>query len=581
MALTKQNLIDQAALELEIAKEIEDSNTKPTVQMDIPLYHAMKSAKYRSAALSRLADDLPGGTPTPTPAPTESYTIALIGSSSTYRFTTEGLGTPNNNVLVSTDGLTYTPMTAGRMCMDAGNLILAETGYAVRWLSCGINGTTLSQWEADGSAERAAAVATINAAIGCNAALIQVGYNEFAFGGAITYEGFKRKWRSLIAKLRAETNQPGLLIFIGMSQDASDYPAAVQMAREVEMAVANNDVNVVLGYQTYDLATYDGIHQTEPSQAITATRFAPQFVSVVKNRAQYRGPFISSAKAVNDNTTDVIISHRKGTDFTAAASIPGFVLISQSGNRMDATGTKLSATSIRLSHASRIGASWQVAYAPDAGAADDAGIIKDNATPNLPLEISERTFIVGDFPVLSDMQAKVAFRSGATSDPTPADWNRLAGGDHTTNMTMALVNPAGQALGWSIFVDAITSTSNQGSVTGNDSGKYPDSVIMQYHYNGMDPAGGPTIPITAVVWRGLNPASTYYIEALGNRASSPRDSIFTIDAIAKPLDAAFNTSRFVSFAGVRPKSDGTITMTYQPKADQFYAYINGAVCRKE
>lgn len=467
------------------------------------------------------------------------------------------------------------------MCMDAGSLILAATGYGVRWIDGGANGTTLTDWEADGSPQRAAAVAHINAAGGCNAALIQVGYNEFAFGGTITYEGFKKKWRSLIAKVRAETNQPGLLIIMGMSQDASDYSAAVQMAREAELAVANNDVNVILGFQTYDLDTYDGIHQTEPSQAITATRFAAQFIAVVKNQMQHRGPYVTSATVVNDTTTDVTLAYRYGTDFTAAASIPGFVLVTPVGARNDAVGTKLSANTIRLTHPARGGASWQVAYAPDAGAVDNANVLKDNAQPPLPLEVTERTFIVGDFALLADMQAKVAFRSGANSDATPAGWNRFAGTDYATNLSMPLNNPAGQPLGWSLTADMITATSNQGAITGNDSGVAPDAVLQQYWYNGNNPSGGAVVPLTTIVWRGLNPAWTFRSVFCGSRAAPTRNTIFTSDGSPVNLDCAQNTSRVATFIGRRPKSDGTLTMTFERQPDQLYGYMNFAMLAKE
>jgi hypothetical protein len=584
MALTPTELSDLQALELEIAHQIEEANTKPTVQQDVPRYYAMSGAKMRAAALAKIIGDavpLPTPTPTPTPAPANTYSIALIGSSSSYRYPREGAGVVNNGVTFSTDGVTFTPMTAGRMCMDAGNAILAATGYGVRWIDGGANGTTLTDWEADGSALRAAAVGRINAAGGCNAALVQVGYNEFAFGGAITYEGFKRKWRSLIAKLRAETNQPGLLIIMGMSQDASDYPAAVQMAREAELAVANNDVNVILGFQTYDLDTYDGIHQTEPSQAITGARFAAQYVAVVKNQAQHRGPYVTAATPVSSTITDVTIAHRYGTDFTAAAQIPGFVLVAANGARNAAVGTKLSATTIRLTHADRLGASWQLAYAPDAGATDNAGVLRDNGAPPLPLEVTERTFIVGDFALLADMQAKTAFRSGVNSDPTPADWNRLGGGDYSADLSMPLNNPAGQPLGWSIGVDLITATSNQGAVTGNNTGRVVDSVLQHYFFNGNNPSGGAVVPVTSVTWRGLNPAWSYSIEALGSRAAATRNTIFTIDGIAINLDCAQNTSRFVTFTGRRPKPDGTITMTFERQPDQLYGYINYAIIRKE
>lgn len=338
----------------------------------------------------------PSPAPTPTPSPPAPITIALAGSSSPYHYVNTFAGTVNDSVTVSTDGTTFTTLTKGRFGMDLGNALNAATNRPIRYISGGVQGTTLAAWASDSSVDRKKLTAAIVAAGGCDIALVQVGFNDVNQGtNTITYANQLALYRKLLGLIRSETGLPNLKIIINTSQDSPSYPAQMALQRMAEMTVINNDANVLMGFNSYDLATVDGIHQTDASSVTTAKRFFPQAMAVLTGSPQQRGPAPLSTAAISQTQTRITIKYGIGSDFTPTSGIAGFSVFDSSGAALAiSAATRESATTILLTHASTGGNAASVYYSPDAGASDDTTQVHDNSALALPMEASAQTLAI-------------------------------------------------------------------------------------------------------------------------------------------------------------------------------------------
>jgi hypothetical protein len=328
--------------------------------------------------------------------------LSFIGSSSPaeYLGTYTG-GTPNSNVQASDGGTNYGTLSQGRMGIEAGTAIYNATGRQVHYIRSGASGTTLAGWESDASSLLTNAIASINNAKATGrtmtGVLLQVGFNDVDFGNinnssAATQAGLIR---SIISKIRNGTSLPNLPFFIGTTQDEPDNPAGLRFQREAEMLVANNDANVRFGFSTYDLLTRDNTHQTEPSQIVTASRFAGQVTALINGTAQKRAAYFTTAAAVSDTQTDVTLTHVGGTDFSPSTGITGFRVFNSAGTELPVSAAgRQSATVVRVTHASKAGGTGSLIYMPNAQASDDSTVLHDNSALTLPFDVTSAAIAI-------------------------------------------------------------------------------------------------------------------------------------------------------------------------------------------
>lgn len=326
-------------------------------------------------------------------------TIALAGSSSPYRYVNDWGGTVNSNVTVSTDGTTFSTLTKGRFALDLGNAIYAATGRPVRFISGGVQGTTLATWAGDTYVDRQRLTAAMKAAGTVDFVLVQVGFNDVNQGtNTITYADQLARYRKLIGLLRSESGFTNLKAILNPSQDSPSYPAQMALQRMAEMTVVNNDANVLLGFNGFDLATFDNIHQTEASAITAAKRFYPQAMAALTGSAQQRGPSVLSTTPVSQTQTRITIKHGAGSDFTPTSGISGFSVFDSGGAALAiSAATRESATTILLTHASTGGNAASVYYSPDTGSSDDTTQVHDNSALALPMEASAQTLAIAAF----------------------------------------------------------------------------------------------------------------------------------------------------------------------------------------
>lgn len=334
----------------------------------------------------------PAPTPAPVPTPSNALTIAFAGSSSCEQYLSLFAGPANNPaVTVSSNGFSFSQLTLGAFGKTAGTLISNALGRPVRFLRGGLGGTTLMQWSANNSPQRAALVQAIRAAGGVDAILVQVGRND-AFNLSIqTVEGQVAQLRALIGSLRAEAKVPNAMIFIGTSQDmlGGNTEQHLQLGRQrlAEVTVINTDPNVRYGFSTYDLPTLDNIHQTEASQHISGTRFAAQVIAWVRGTEQQRGPQITGASFLSQTQTTITLRHGAGTDILPTIGIDGFQILlgGSAAELIIKAAERVDATTVRLTHEARNNRPVRIAYALDHDVGD-ANCLRDNSLYGLPCE---------------------------------------------------------------------------------------------------------------------------------------------------------------------------------------------------
>lgn len=344
----------------------------------------------------------PGTTPTPVPSPSPTaspspvpgsvLTVAFAGSSSAEQYLSLYTGPADNSaVTVSSDGQRFVQLSNGAFGKTAGMLIHTETGKSVRFLRGGIGGTTLAQWADEISEHRAAIVRSIRAAGGADVVLLQVGRNDAYNLNVPSIESQSLLLRTLIARLRAEANIPNAMIFIGGSQDmlggTTEQHRQLGRQRLAEMAMVATEQNVRFGFSTYDLATFDNVHQTEESQKISGTRFAAQVNAWIRSEKQQRGPRISDIKLLSQTQTDIELILDAGDDISPATMIDGFqMIIPGTGNEIPIVfAERMSRNTVRLNHASRDNRQVRIAYALDNDISDTM-CLRENSKYKLPAE---------------------------------------------------------------------------------------------------------------------------------------------------------------------------------------------------
>jgi hypothetical protein len=118
---------------------------------------------------------------------------------------------------------------------------------------------------------------------------------------------------------------------------------------------------------------------------------------------------------------------------------------------------------------------------------------------------------------------------------------------------------------------------NGGSVTGSNSGVYPDNVLRDYFYFGIFGASE-TIDLR---FSSLDPGSTYNITLhAGSSWGGVPDNgttVFTINGVSKSLYVQNNTQNTVTFTGISPTAAGIITITCSKAPGTPVGYINAVV----
>lgn len=158
-------------------------------------------------------------------------------------------------------------------------------------------------------------------------------------------------------------------------------------------------------------------------------------------------------------------------------------------------------------------------------------------------------------------------------DTIGSPWNNITGlttnnlvdaSGKTTNIGLAL-----QTSWFSVF--------NTGPTTGNNSGVYPDAVLLDYYYFGI--FGGPETVDTKVT--GLDTSRlynlTFFAASLFPGTPNNGSTIYTVGSVSDTLAVQGNTQNTVTISNIKPASDGTILYKMSKNIDAQVGYINSLV----
>ncbi len=321
-------------------------------------------------------------------------TVLFIGSSTPAKYFTDGTGPSNSSVTKSSDGTSFTAVgTTGAGGTNFGDQLQKATGKPVRFLTFGLPGSQLAEWDGTTFAQRTAAINAGIAAGGVDLIVCGVGFNDaYQSDGVVSSQAsHQAKLTSLFSRMRTGLNQPNVPVFIMGSQKytgtATSKPNDMYTwVRAAEIAAADSAPNYWYAH-SYDLAQLsDGIHQTNGSYLIHATRGASNVIRFLAGQAVERGPRVTGLTAVYNTATDVTLTHSSGSDFTPTSAITGFELSFDNFSTIASVSAAVrqSGSAVRLTHAASGGVAPAVRAIYGANPVTTASL-HDNSTQVLPI----------------------------------------------------------------------------------------------------------------------------------------------------------------------------------------------------
>lgn len=362
----------------------------------------------------------------------------------------------------------------------------------------------------------------------CSHAISQITWN---FTSAAASSGTVA---NITAGAVTQANNNGSTTFIGAGSPASTSYANVSGGN-------NGSVSAKTGAVNTGTSSYIQVVLTPASgYAVQVTGITLGSYSVSTS-----GPTLLSVYTSVDNYTSALGTVSVTQNSTWALVSPSF---------SPTNGRKNEAVTIRIYASGGTGGS------PAAGTAnwrvDD---LKVSATP---LPVVESIFV-----------SMKHSSSTAASQP----WNNI-----TNINTLVLNNDAWVAttVGLEFPGSSWSNTGDQGNVTGNNSGVYPDNVIRDYHWFGN--YGGPETLNMFI--KGLDKNYLYNIQIFGsskwNAVPDNGTTVYAIDGVQKPLNVHQNSQNVVNFQGIAPNAAGNIVVNMSKGPGAPYGLISAFVVEK-
>ncbi|MGB2996067.1 MAG: LamG-like jellyroll fold domain-containing protein, partial [Ferruginibacter sp.] len=157
-----------------------------------------------------------------------------------------------------------------------------------------------------------------------------------------------------------------------------------------------------------------------------------------------------------------------------------------------------------------------------------------------------------------------------------APWNNI-----TNVVSTNLLNAVGANTGIGLnFSTGWWSTSGQGSITGDNSGVYPDNVIQDFFYGGV--YGSPdTISITLT---GLTVGTRYNVTMFGSSSwanfTNNGTTLYEYNGQSKSIDVQGNKNKTVSFGSIAPNGSGQLVLRMYKAPGSPIAVLNAMVLEK-
>lgn len=357
-------------------------------------------------------------------------TILLAGDSYAAKYAEDFTGPSNSRVTVSVNGTTFTALgTTGEGATNLGDALVSSLNRPVRFINKAASGTTLAQWLAGASTQRAAATAAALAAGGVDYIFWNAGRNDADAEIVVSQAQHETDVRALFALFRTELSKPTQRIVMNGAPRIVTVNATklAQMAqvRAGEMNVCD-DTDVRFGAHSYDLTLdVDDIHLAQGQYVIHASRVAPQIIAWERGSTQARGPHITAATAIDSVTTDLTLAHRgAGSDFTPTSAITGIEISADdfATTLTISAAVRTDSATIRLTHGA--GATPRKVRYMYAGNPDITGTIKDNSSLASPADPTPSSLESNTLPVTYGPELIV----NGTFDTDFTGWVSVGGG---------------------------------------------------------------------------------------------------------------------------------------------------------
>lgn len=179
-----------------------------------------------------------------------------------------------------------------------------------------------------------------------------------------------------------------------------------------------------------------------------------------------------------------------------------------------------------------------------------------------------KTFTINVNDVDPNQKWSVNISGGSTQ---AAPWNNVTGLNTASlrNQLNAVtgVGMAFQTTAWNTF--------NQGQVTGNNSGVFPDNVLREYYYFGI--FGNPETVDVKMTGLSVNQKYTFNFVGSSQWTGVPDNgsTIYKIGNVAVSLRTQNNSMNVAKIGGVTPAADGSITFTMLKASGTPVGYLNG------
>ncbi|HMH34024.1 MAG TPA: PA14 domain-containing protein [Puia sp.] len=173
---------------------------------------------------------------------------------------------------------------------------------------------------------------------------------------------------------------------------------------------------------------------------------------------------------------------------------------------------------------------------------------------------------------VSDKNITSVFVNFNQLDPVGLPWNSFNSLPNANAALNGLKDESGATTSVNItLLDKWTGANEVGAVTGNNSGVYPDNVMMTAFYE-------QTTDVKRIKLSGLSSSLQYNLVFFGSRiATDTRITRYTAGGQTVQLNAANNTSTTVQINALSPDVNGEILITVAKDAAAPYAYINALV----
>lgn len=307
-------------------------------------------------------------------------------------------------------------------CRKLIDTIASATGRPVGLIKAGVGGSALVYTGASGGYWTNLATGQpwdrcleIMDAVGDTLAGIVffVGANDAA-PGTISEAAWEAGFATLRTRIAAEF-APGrgmaeIPLFVmetgrGTLGDPPHSDVGFHAIRSAAADVVEAFANVHHGAVLIDQALTDGIHLDEAGNLAAAERVGHAIRAQLGETAIYPGPRIRGYSLIDTTTTRVHLAQGAGTDFTPTSGIGTFSVELDGVGWVSATGARVDATAIDLTHAAGSVVNVRHGYGANPGIGT---LVKDNSALTLPI------WPTGDVPVLraAVLQYAAAYYAG-------------------------------------------------------------------------------------------------------------------------------------------------------------------------